>query len=626
MSEEGASTYEELIAEAYLRPIRSVVVVDDDFPTLDGMLSRELDPANPPFEPKDVKAVRDIIHFCHENERRWMVEVHDGLPDNESTTSHFTQADLMILDFHLDRDHPSDPTKAINILRRLDDNDYFNLVIVYTKGVEEVGGDFARVVQEIAIGLCTEDERLVYEGRGLEKTVLDLEEWETEDEDIRRKILDAVDDGTFLRIRTSPPGDIEWTGILKLPEMQELKGLVDGAPKAMRSKLRSFAKWAVYERQQILKQKMRRTIASKDFTSVAVGPHPRAGSNWIRTDRLFVTVVSKSDGASSLPEKLLAALKIWDPEPHRLLMSKMRAVLDERGVLAEGKVLDNKCLQVGWLKEYLSADANSRAWSIHTAIARHWEGLGDAIRAEMMEFAERLGQFLVAHDPGTVVSRWYLALNPADVSSHINRYACSKPVRDRHLAIGHVFRVGDSGKAQQFWLCLTPACDLEPGRIRPGWPGRLGSYLPFIAVELYPANLQKALDRADAGDHLFLEIDEQILVLSFTPSSRKGHTNETGATPSPKWEQMFAADQGIFAGPDGRELTILRAAEKEVTDENEQKELQLMLCACSASVVAQLRYEYALNLLHRLGTTLSRVGVEFVSMSKLFPVNGQTDA
>jgi len=33
-----------------------------------------------------------------------------------------------------------------------------------------------------------------------------------------------------------------------------------------------------------------------------------------------------------------------------------------------------------------------------------------------------------------------------------------------------------------------------------------------------------------------------------------------------------------------------------------------------STVVAQLRYEYALNLLHRIGAHLSRVGVDFVPM------------
>ncbi len=504
----------------------------------------------------------------------------------------------------------------------LDDNDYFNLVIVYTKGDEEAGGDITRVVREIGIGLCAADERLYYEGPGYEMAVRDLKEWEDEDENVKEKLLDAIDDWTYLKIRTSPPGDIEWTSVCKWPEMQELKGLVDGGPKSVRSKMKLFAKWAVHERQQSLRNRM----ASKDYTAVSVGPDPQTGTNWIRTNRLFVTVVSKSDDeASSLPQKLLAALEVWDPEPHRLLMSKMRAVLGERGVLAEAEVLDNKCLQVGWLKEFLSADTNSRSWSIHNAISRHWEGLGDAIREEIMGFAERLGEFLIAHDPDSVVSRWYLSLDPKDVSSHINRYACSKPVRGGHLATGHVLRVGDGKKADQSWLCLTPACDLEPNRTRPGWPNRLGSHLPFIAVELFQANPKEALARADAGNYLFLEIDEQISVLSFTPSPKKDLTKEIEATPSPKWEQMFAAAQGVFDGPEGRALTILRAAEETVTTESEEQRTQLRLYASSASVVAQLRYEYALNLLHRLGATLSRVGVGFVSMSTLFPANGQAD-
>ena len=44
---------------------------------------------------------------------------------------------------------------------------------------------------------------------------------------------------------------------------------------------------------------------------------------------------------------------------------------------------------------------------------------------------------------------------------------------------------------------------------------------------------------------------------------------------------------------------------------------------CHAEVVCQLRYEYALNLLQRLGGSLSRIGLDFRNMPKVGKKNKQ---
>ncbi|MBV5273014.1 MAG: hypothetical protein JZU52_05005 [Lamprocystis purpurea] len=612
MSDVGTSTYGDLIQEVFIGPIRSVLVVDDDFPTLDLLLSRQMLTQGTPCDEQDAQRVRDIIQFCHAEARRWMIEVHDGQPDKPQVPSHLTQSDLMILDFHLNKECPDEGAAAIEILRQLAENRYFNLVVVYTKGFAGIGGDIARVTREIAVGLCTPDERLTLHANGITTIETLLQEWEDDDPEIRGKLKAEIDDETFLKIRGFADPKIDWISVCDWDELQGLRNFFVGAPKSIcdDSKFKLLTKWAFYEKQLELLPKLATT--GLGAVEMRFGDE---GVNWIRTDGLFVTVVSKSNDASSLPEHLLKALQSWDPEPYRLLMAKMRAVLDEHGALAEAEVLRNRHLQAGWLGDFMASEPDQRPWKFHNVIKRHWEGLGDAIRTTVTEFGERLGGRVVADG----VERWYASLEPAEVMVHLNRYECSKKVEGSHLTTGHVLQIKNGASAGAYWLCLSPACDLEPGQKDSGWHKRLGEHIPFIAVELFGvphARVGEALESASSANYLFLEIDRKLRCFSFLPLSPNNFGGVRDRTPNPKWEQMFAERQGRFDNT-GNRFQITRTAGGSE---------RLALSTYSATVVAQLRYEYALNLLQRLGASLSRVGLDFVPMTCRPLPNGQTDA
>lgn len=603
---ETASGYGKLIEEVFIKPIRTVMVVDDEFPTLEalldeGLIDKGVDGSHLRWNRTELERARNTIRLCRDPQRRWMVELHDGLCEIDQTSAHFHHSDLLILDYHLNRDKPNDGSDAIGVLRGLANNDHFNLVIVYTKGYEESGGDIARVVQEVALGLCSADDRLNMPKKSQDAARKFLEEWEDHRANIAGEIEELVDEGIYLKVRNLPQGSLDWSAVCSWPQLQGLKAMWDAAPEEIRSaaRLTQLAKWALHRRQQALGEK----LAPASFGAVGMNWDVESGANWIRTDKLFVTVVSKTNEPSALPGKLLTALQLWNPEPHRLLMSKMRAELDEKGVLAEGVVLENRCLQAGWLGEFLTTDKDERIWKIHNTVDRHWEGLGDEIRGGVSEFAERLAVHLITEGRSRVIQSRYPSLDPIDVSNHLNRYVSSKPaVEGCHLTTGHVLWFDN---CNNYWLCLSPACDLVPGQKKSGWPGRLGEHIPFISVQLYKVTKEEALSRAFGGNHLFLEVRGKLECFSFTPPTPAEGSAEIERAANPKWEQMFAARQGRFDLPN-RALTISR------TSGNEG---QLRFDPVSARVVAQLRYEYAINLLHRLGANLSRVGLDFVGIS-----------
>ncbi|WP_141231851.1 response regulator receiver domain [Pseudomonas sp. Irchel s3h9] len=603
---EVTSEYGNLIEEVFIKPIRTVMVVDDEFPTVDALLQKELGGGGSWVSTNVERACR-IIESCRSDERRWVVDIHDGqnsfaIEGEGEGVSHFHHSDLMILDYHLDRDQPEDGGNAVSILRRLADNDHFNLVIVYTKGYGLTGGHISRVVTEVSLGLSSIDARLGQHANATAIVAELLDSWEDVSRGASERVLGFIDDNLYLKLKSIKDKSIDWLTVGGWPELESFKAFVEAGPPEVSSKYISFLKFSVNYKQEELKGK----LSEKDFGKLDWGFEGVTGINWIRTDRLFVTVVSKTEDPASLPSKLLSSLVRWNPEPHRLLMSKMRAELDERGVLAEGTVLDNQYLQAGWLQEYLTEDMYERQWKVHSTINRHWEGLGDSIRLGVTNFADRLAQYLIAEGRAEVVKQWYPQLSEQEVKSYLNSYVSSKvSVEGSYLTTGHVIRFDKCVGDGCFWLCLSPACDLVPGQKSSGWPKRLGNHTPFIAVELFPVKEGEALKNAFAGNHLFLKIENKVLCFSFTPPLSLKEDPLGEKTSNPKWEQMFAGDQGRFASGT-QNITVTRA---------DGTGGDLAFKKQSAQVVAHLRYEYALNLLNRLGSNLSRVGLDFIGFA-----------
>jgi hypothetical protein len=544
-----------------------------------------------------------------------MVEIHDSLSKEHAGGVH--QSDLMILDFHLDPSRPTEGTEAIRILRDMATNHHFNLVVVYTNGYDGIGNQIEKVVHEIAVGLSTMDTRLVLSERAIQAAREQMDNWSDYEDQIFKKIEENLDEGLFLFIRRIS-GELKWPEIVSQPEFSGIVALYESAPPSVdkgRLNLRLFAKWIMHTLQEKIRPRL--ATGDMDIGEVRFGVNRDTQLNWVRTDQLFVTVVGKNNEPALLPQKLSDALQSWNPEPHRLLMSKMRATLDRIGGVAEDEVLSNQHLQAGWLKEYIVADESQRHSKVYGTISKHWEGLGSSVRADVMEYARKLTDYLMSIGSEAALQRWYGSVSEEDVHSQLNWYACSKSVDGNHLTTGHVIEIsGKTPQEKEFWICLSPACDLVPGQKNAGWPKRLGKYMPFISVELFPISRQKALSNAYGSNCLFLSINGELNYFSFVPMALK--ETDDGRIPNPKWEQMFAMQQGNFV-QDGnlRSIKLMRAAEDADT---------LQMRPFEGKVVAQLRYEYALNLLQKMGANFSRIGLDFFEFSTPAVLNGQSVA
>lgn len=575
--------YDRLIEQAYIDPIRTVIVVDDEFPSLDGLIEKEIKGTRPwSGSESDAIKVSEILSYCRNRDRPWLVDVHDGrevsIKGEERIAPYLHHSDLMILDYHLNGDAGTGDD-AIGILRDLAKNDHFNMVIVYTKGDSEAIG---KVFREIAISLMDNNPTLSeIPAHPKEMIANAIAEWEDTDPDIESKLLAIIDDQIYLDIRKTNTS----RKLLDMEVWNVVKELLKTAPKGVPENL--WAKWLIAKKHHSL---------SRRLSPQGVGDVSWIRTqdlNWLRTDRLFVTVISKTNSANVLPVMLKSAIINWCPSPHQLLMARMRAQMNEHGVLAESGVLRDRLLQAGWMQQLFGESCIDRKQNLKNTVDRHWEALGDHLRSNIDEYAGELSSHLDDLGKDEVFKRFFshidLQVENDDILKRLNTYACLKARPDHfHLMTGHILKIGD-----ELWACLTPACDLIPGQKKTGWYGRLGDHLPFKAVLLHKMSDRLALSQATQNIFIFTSIDNKTECYSVCPG---GETQN-----NPHWEQFFAKNGGRFDDAEGN-FSVGRLVESENT---------LNFTDSPAKIVCQLRYEYALNLLQRLGHNLSRVGLDY---------------
>lgn len=587
--------YRDLIREVYIDPIRTVVVIDDEFPSLDGLIAKELKEDGAwNGKPDDVKKVKEILQFCRKKEKAWLVDVHDGknIPykNDEIIAPHLIHSDLMILDFHLG----DDGRKAIKILKKLADSNHFNMVIVYTNGDPQTGGDIQSVVRDITLGLTHPDESLRFSEENEAKVRSQLEMWEIEDEEILNHLNAEITAQTYLNYRSNPENSCKT--FLEQTENENLRELFNSTPKTIPIEHTDLFLWLLLIKEKEMLNLKR--LSDTYLGHVSTAPSLGTGINWIRTDRLFVTVITKQHPPQELPEKLLDALHEWCPEPHRLLMSQMRFLMDDRGVIAESKVLGNNHIQVGWLQELLESDPQTQNQVITDTIFRHWEALGDELKQDIKVFTNRLVSHLTSSAKNEVIKK-HCKINvqseSENIAKHINCYNCSKPADGFHLTTGHILELDAENSEKEYWICLSPACDLVPGQKEKGLIGRVKDSMPFMAVKLEKVAIKDAVKNINRNIFLFLEISNKIYAFSFHPA---GDVKQ-----NPIWEQLIAEKQGKFESK-AKKMHIWRPS-------GFAKNRRVTMQKYNSRIAAQLRYEYALNLLQRFGAIMTRVGLDF---------------
>lgn len=587
--------YDEFIQKALLDPIRSALIVDDDYPTYDEIL------ATPNLEKSGEKKwkdapqrTRDLISQFRNRKIPLLVDIHDGrnVPAEGAAevAKHLHQSDLLVLDYELNPNQEGDGTIAINILRNIAANNHFNLVIIYTSM------ELEKVFQEVQIGLLSKCRNLsvLYEEakRSAQARVDRAEEKLIKAED---ELLDSIGNEAYLAYRLSPSkfwenfeGKEQPTS--KFHDLCEKAEIEDESRKEVLTYMLGLRE-----------QNLQRDLSPKELGSLS---WRNTEPPWIQSDSVFVAFAKKGEH-DRLMDRLRQTLSAWSPPPSRLFLSRLRAEIDENGFAAQESVLGRRRALAFWYNRLLSAGGELRRQYVADSMRSHADLLLDEVLPEVSAFANELVEFENSRGQESqeiCCVRYQVDLrNPAERQKALiehNVLVCSRPVGGRYLTTGHVFRRG-----KEHWICLSPACDLVPGQGSSIRKAHFGDWTPFIAVLLHPGEeikTNKERDRFETaindGRYIFLSCEEnEYQSFLFTKESNS----------QPVWQVMYARAEGMFRSEEKRDrITSICWTE---TSNGELSTLGI-----DVEVVAQLRYEYALNLLNRMGGSFTRVGLDFV--------------
>ena len=581
--------YQKCIEQAFIDPIRSVVIVDDDYPTamevLDarlGEIAKQAVPSQKSWltEPQPIK---DVINEFRDGSRSFILDIHDAQTmtkdDEIEGAAHLHQTDLLILDYELDRDKEGDFSLSLRVAKRLMSNAHFNLIVVNTNN------DLGTVFQNFLLGLLHPNC----------EPLSDAEEKTVEEAYSKMEVVESFDEK--LRDRF---GFSQYISVLS-DARASMKDLMDGAglfanAKTLFEKAQLHRKyWKLmarsalfsYQKECVTKKKMCETdLNIKGFSN---GNEIK----WIRSDRAFIAFSYKPK-AKKLLDCLQSALEDWKPKPSRLVLTKMLAEIDEHGVEMQDDALQDDHSSALWYEGILDADDNQRKTKVNETVQRHVDGVLARLLPEVQKFTNDLAVSEVGTGTASieVIKSHYgidLSNDEKRKSAELshNALVCSQEKRGWHIQTGHIFELAGS-----LWVCVSPLCDTVPKQIPATQRELQGDRLRFNALKLHKKPKNKLPEKVQSNRYVFLKSDDCIDVYSITESSDS----------MPELGVFFADNEGVFR--DDMEFSILRAEEN-------SKSKKLFVQSYDTKIIAHLRYEYALNLIHRLGGALTRVGLDF---------------
>ena len=568
--------YAKYVDEAFIDPIRSVLIVDDDYPTFEEMLA-EGDPSTKAWRGQRERVKKLIRSF---RQRNLLVDIHDGRnvgrEDEIAEVAHLHQSDLLVLDFELNKAMKGDGSIAIDIIRKLMSNSHFNMVVVHTS--EPLTTVFESVILALLPPLSCEigEEDFIK----VQDAILDV------GDGFANKVQASISTAQYLRFRQVGPKEI-----LRV----FMSG--DGTFSAFRA-LCDEAGWKPHTRKLVLGYQLAefgKTVPRNEGDRAARTIEWSNGEvKWARSDTVFLAFSKKRMGDEPMGD-LSAALNAWRPDPSRLYLARLQHEIDEYGTARQAQLLGNKHALAGWYNALLKAESSERTTQIHETIDRHSELLMNSVVPSVVKFAESLVEAERADDADeTCATHFGIDLKNAAqrrlADSQHNSVVSTKSPSGWHLTTGHVFTF-----AGEYWVCASPACDMVPSQVSAFRKKFYKQQMPFAAIHLQPVkSMVDALAKATSSRMLFLEIDGIIQTFSF---------NSPGDDASaPEWSILFADDLGKL---DAATLGF-RIIQVEGDDE------LLHAKPHEAKVVSQLRYEYALNLVQRLGVSMSRIGLDFL--------------
>ena len=483
-----------------------------------------------------------------------------SLPDSLQRSLH--QSDLLFLDYSLEK--PFNPTKALTILKSLSESDHFNLVVIYTGNPEK------EVLLEIAFVLGAGD------SLGKER---------------RDEILDEiaeVEEENGKELKTTEP--VLWSYLSGRKDLLCKSDLGTKLPPNIRLHALQHLCLEYFEKQ--LEMVPAELIKERPISSSIQISELNAKTKWLKSGNLFAAIVSKDKRPQDLVEHLRDAIRDWNPSPLETLLVYSRAVAERMGIKHDANLLEDRVRQAGLLLYIaLSESDDEHAMRVHE--------ISSILQAQsMIQNTDLLTKFGVDAAPksdvplekilewldGTEFEHW-------EIYHACNEYLSTVPIVSPNITTGLIFR---EEPENNYWLCVTPACDLVPGRERRGWSKKLGLYRAVQMARLMPqSNIAECLRDATKCRHLFI---------SESSGKRRVFEVQSRDARHLSLETIFLSNDGVM---EDNSIDAFRVKETKGSLEHESMKLQ---------AIARLRENYASRYLKEAGSQSSRIGVDYIPL------------
>ncbi|WP_323900399.1 response regulator receiver domain [Aeromonas caviae] len=625
-------TFQSLVREAFITPLRSVLIVDDQYPTWEEIFNSKISPSEEAAQGllrrSSTKAwhnsvtageVLKLINEFRSQKPGFIIDIHDGVSGGivgvssaeetpQQLADHLHQSDLLILDYNLEgAEAGTGGDIARKIIYSVLNNQHFNLIVVHTS--EDLNKTIFECLRSLMVSCASQyDDGIIESLISLDKIIS-----EKEDEgDFDRKDIEAkIDMASYIKARHPDGGLIKALGEFMggTGAFADLSAWADELS-LNKSQKKLFFYWAINNFEIRYKE---------DFCNsppLDLSWKISDGCKWLRTSRGFVCFVRK--GPDNLLSELERALIDWRPTPSRLLSAKYREEINRIGAEVEDTSLRKKYAFAKFYDTILNPTNIElpeeqikllRRYKLIDHVSRQSEMLSFLVGDNIADFGERV--YAADREAGFTFNKHYgvdLA-NIADKQIAIgqyNQYICCLPSKtgistasvNDQLDSGHIFKLDGT-----WWVCATPACDLQPGQNTIAFKkGSDLSLRPFTAIKLHQVNNIKELtDRhINSGSYCYIEYEGSILGLGVKPPRED---SSTPAIQKVDWCTFVALNGGMINNG-SLELLELQLDLNEVGVKSSQK---------SAEIVAKLRYEYALNYIQRVGGSVSRIGLGYVS-------------
>ena len=386
---------------------------------------------------------------------------------------------------------------------------------------------------------------------------------------------------------------------------------------------------------------------------------------WVQCGSCFVAVVGKpaagaeEDEGAFVWRRLGEALRAWRPNFYRLVLSEIQNALELEAVADHETWLnDNLCLGLGLylLESEQAATGEPPSHAAATASQSLIDRFIDIIRRRLAShdkitgtastlLSARLSTPLTPAKAGEngrhVRARELAHVDPAAncdwggaVIPAVNAFMVSDAFRGGHITTGSVLRSGE----KDYWLCASPACDLEPRGKGP------------VVLQLIRLTVVNSASKFTTGEHIAITTDAGTKILqALSKDSRQPSlkvallpsgthvTSEVGAAPTlegwfangsaPDWpdDAEPATAEAVLVEPEAGNPAEPASAEPraEPTAVDGQHPVAAAevppiergpaaMAPTTFTVVAQLRGAFATRFLLAAGQHLSRIGVDFV--------------